>query len=358
MRAVFYPYKNDSNRHIDILKKEIEKNNVYLYDIKNIKKIQQWKDIDGIYLNWFESIYNDNFIKYYYNVIKKLSLLILWKILHIKIIFVFHNTFPHDCKYKSITRFFIHCYLKIADKIVILSRSSKEKLTKYLNKTDINKKVIYIPLPNYIDSYSRNVNKIPIIPHCSRPFNVLFIGAVRPYKNVELLINTSDIFNKAEFVIAGRTSSREYEYDLNLLIKNKRFHNLKTHFQFISDEQMIQMILNADILALPYNIDSSLNSGTALLAFSLGRTVICPKIGTVQDISDQSLVFSYSYSDSKEEKENFLHQMNNAYNMFLYENDKFNMLGQKLLVEMKNNNNPEYIGKRFAEILIGRKERR
>ncbi|MGX7835548.1 glycosyltransferase, partial [Campylobacter fetus subsp. venerealis] len=112
---------------------------------------------------------------------------------------------------------------------------------------------------------------------------LLFLGAIKPYKNIELLIDLAKKFPlDIQLTVAGNPSSDSYRSELEALALDTQ--NIKLDLTFIPDEELPGYIHESDLLILPYSLASSLNSGTVILAFSYGRTVICPRIGTIDDL--------------------------------------------------------------------------
>ena len=68
----------------------------------------------------------------------------------------------------------------------------------------------------------------------------------------------------------------------------------------------------ADIVLIPLDIKSSLNSGSSVLAFTMGKTVIIPKIGTVRDFP-RELMFSYEYENESEHLNALVDKINEAF---------------------------------------------
>jgi glycosyltransferase involved in cell wall biosynthesis len=58
---------------------------------------------------------------------------------------------------------------------------------------------------------------------------------------------------------------------------------------------LVKYLQDADLVVLPYKMGSVLNSGTVILSFSYGKSVICPNIGTINDIEDKSAILNYGY---------------------------------------------------------------
>ena len=81
-----------------------------------------------------------------------------------------------------------------------------------------------------------------------------------------------------------------------------------------------------DVLVLPYDTRSTMNSGTMLLAFSFGRTVILPNIPMAEEFDDK-LFYKYAYKDEREHRQNLTKEMKRAFSNGRQENRR---MGGKL----------------------------
>lgn len=162
-----------------------------------------------------------------------------------------------------------------------------------------NDKIFFCPHPNYIGAYG---DEVPYKCENDELLKVLFIGAIKPYKNIEILIDVfKDFVSKPiELTIVGNVSDNSYkEFICNY---SEGVPNIKLKLEFINDKDIPSILSMCDVVLLPYDIASSLNSGTALLAFSYRKTVICPRIGTILNLPFEDYIFTYDYVSSDDHK--------------------------------------------------------
>ncbi len=137
--------------------------------------------------------------------------------------------------------------------------------------------------------------------------------------------------------IAGNPNSESYRSELEMLAKG--ISNITLELKFIPDSDLPNYIHKSDLLILPYSLESSLNSGTVILGFSYGRTVICPRIGTIDDLEAGEDVFDYSYKTDSEHKEALVRHVQIA--IKIHENNPKSLIeaGHRMkdLVLVKNN---------------------
>ncbi len=290
MKIVFYPYVAKNNMYTNIILEGLREKGVEIVPINRF--FSNYKEIQIIHLNWYENITG------FMDFLKKSIKLLLFKVLGKKIFWTVHNKKPHDNENFFLQTTFMKLLTTVSDKIIIHSKISRNLFSN--NSSKIIDKIVYLPHPEYIDVYGvlrEKKNKTTQ----RYMLNLLFIGMVRQYKNLELLIDcVAEIKNDVELVIAGKPQDEEYVRKLKQLAGPNK--NIKFHLAFLKDKEMINYIDECDLVVLPYNTESSLNSGTVILSFSYGKSVICPEIGTISDINDKSSLLTYSYQDNIEHK--------------------------------------------------------
>jgi len=224
-----------------------------------------------------------------------------------KIIWNLHNKIPHKTKNVSKAKEFMKTMAEISHKIVIHSSETIGVIKEICgdNQAILNK-IVYVPHPNYTGTYGNEKTENSLQDSI---LSLCFFGAVKEYKNIELLISAiSELnFDDVELKIIGRCRSKKYARNLKSLIAGNG--RIKTDFRFIKDKEIPWITANSHLFVLPYNLDSSLNSGATILAFSYGRTVLSSETGTLADIKDKDLFFTYSYRWQSEHKEKLKEQI-------------------------------------------------
>lgn len=340
MKIVFEPISSYSNKYVNILVNLLKEQHVTIYPLNvMLKSIAIFRQVQIVHFNWYENLQGRFIVSIYYRFLRKVLTLYLLSICGKKIVWTMHNRMPHDIKMVNLKRKMMRFMVKRSNAIVIHSKVTEEILLKSFN---CNKSKIYhIPHPNYIDSYpNESISFQNSIAKAKRPLRLLFIGAVKPYKNIELLLDVVKRFDcdDIELLIAGKPSTNDYG---NILKEcSAGFANIKLELDFISDQELPSYIGSADILILPYDLRSSLNSGTVMLAFSLGRTVICPQIGTIDDLDTLEYIYTYDYASIEEHHEKLFSSISLALVQHSYKKDILLEKGQKMkeLVAVYNSN--------------------
>lgn len=343
MKKVYYiPVNSDNVMYCKLIKKAIYELN---YEIIKCGQFASLFKADIVHFNWYESFHTDNKFKLFIRYLKKKTYLNLLKLLNKKIVFTLHNKMPHDFNNKYQIKI-MKWLIKKSDKIIIHCKYSYDVLKQYNYKFDYNK-IVYIPLPNFIDVYE-NKKEYNFINN--NDMVLLFMGLVRPYKNVETIIEAANELKdkNIKFLICGKCSSEEYKNKLQELIKSD---NVITDFRFIEDEEVFSLISKCDLMVLPYSSISSLNSSAAILSFSEGKSVISTNVGTVIDLADQNLVYSYEYSDDNEiHKNRLVNKILEAYDD--YNKGLLEKKGNLLKDKMKKENSSQVIKELLKQVYM------
>lgn len=342
MKIAFEPKSNKSNKYIEIICDLLEERNCQLFALTDIfTNIQNFRSIKILHLNWFENL-NGRF-----DFIKKIFLIIFLRMVGKKIVWVMHNKIPHDKTQLFFKKTIVKILMHFSASIIIHSRES-EKLILEVSKK-LKSKITYIPHPNYINSYERTLSlefsleERKETPLQTRPINLLFVGVVKPYKNIELLIDTIKFFGQdAVLTIAGNPYSSDYKQ--SLIDRGKGAKNIIFDFRFIPDSELVNYIYKSDLLVLPYDYASSLNSGTAILAFSNKKTIVCPEIGTILDLQDKTNVLSYSYSSTEEHSIHLKSKIAEAIELNKENQNVFTVMGEKMFAEVETYNSQKLVG--------------
>jgi beta-1,4-mannosyltransferase len=119
----------------------------------------------------------------------------------------------------------------------------------------------------------------------SRPLSVLLFGLLRPYKGIEHLI---DVVRQCgdegvELLVTG--SVLDEAYGSTLLRYAEDIENVTIHIEYLSNEQLAQVILQNTLVVLPYL--NMYNSGAALLSLTLHRPILVPATPTMRQLQHE-----------------------------------------------------------------------
>lgn len=296
-------------------------------------------------LNWFENIAS---LKEYY--VKRI-LLQVFKRSHIKIIYTFHNKKPHNNKFEKHSAKIMQLLCKLSDSIIGLCPDT----LKYVEEIvpEAGNKVRIIPHPNYISNYSNSDNDYKKEYNISSNDIVLmFFGSLSKYKNIEMLI---DVFQNIDakdikLLIVGGSNSADYKNQL--LNRTNGSESIIADFRFVPENEIVNLYNTADIIVLPYNDETTLNSGAMYLSFSLKKTVICPDIGSVNALWDKSFVYTYSYANAKDHAEKLKGCINAVLNDIKHDSNVLQKKGIRAFEYVKEYHSDERIAGLYKELYL------
>ena len=296
IRILLYPTKTTGeNRYLNNLYNTI-KDSYEVTGFDEIKKKKDYFNYDIYHFNLIEWM-GGGIIKQKMTYLKKKVFIYVLKLLNKKIVRTVHNNTSHDKDKQEIGINFMKFMAKKSDKIHILCTQTLQNdfLRPYKDK------IVIIPHGDYIGNYP--YANIKIYNRYNIPTNkkiVLFVGQVRKYKNIELLINAfkESKLEENDFVLL--ICWKLYNQDYGEELKNLSNENIYFDFNFIKDSEMEAYLRQSQIIAAPYNKISSLNSGPLRMAMSYKKTMMLPLIWCVKDIKNYE-DFLYIYDYNKEE---------------------------------------------------------
>lgn len=284
-KIYFAPKANESNAYVKLMQEAF-------YEA-GFSQANMWK-ATYFSLNWLESVPNVGRLQALEKMIQRFCFVFYLIIFQKKIIWTFHNRRSHNQTYTLYENTFRKLLAHFSSFIIIHSESSREILLEEYPYID-TKKVLYLPHPSYIGTYPESTKKI----QRNETENIIFtfIGSVSPYKNVEYLMSAfRDLENENVVLKVYGKASEAYKKRLESLPKGR---NTTLNLQFVDDAQMSEIMQESDIIITPYNLQSALNSGTHILAFSYGMTVLTTPTCTVLDIPHE-LWFEIDQSEELE----------------------------------------------------------
>lgn len=290
-KVLFYPYYSDMNEYINRIVGLLKKKCI-VEDYVEKRNANDYKGVDVIYLNWIESVLTEKDIDFICRAKNECGTKVIW---------VFHNKNDHEldnAQNKSSMESGKKSVIELSDIIIIHAKNSAELLGNYWMPD--NKKIMYVPHINYNNEYENYVGNFRKILNIDDEKVIIgFLGLIRPYKNIELLIDAFKSVKSTDSIllIAGKCLDRDYYH--RICEKVKETPNIIFKEGFISNAAMGSFLEAIDILALPYNKKSSMNSGSMIMAFSYAKTVIIPDIEMSNDFPKE-LMYDYCYENDEE----------------------------------------------------------
>jgi len=331
--CAIYPFEIEPNKYMELMKNILK--------TINIKPTDNLTASDFVWLHWFEneSIFGD--------LRQKIDFLKKSKETGQKIIWNVHNKQPHENTNPEQVKNLMKLLAQSAYKIIIHSKMTTQVLRELCeNDEKILRKIIFVPHPHYAGAYGNLQPKNTLL---NDKLKILFFGHIRLYKNIELLIKVfNDLdFDDFELNICGNCSNENYKQNLLNLIKTDK---IKSDFRFITDNEVVKLLAQNHILLLPYSLESSLNSGATILAFSYSRSVISSQTGTLDDIEDKSLFFMYDYKTPEEHEQKLKEILTQIHEEYHGKYDELLKLGEKCRENVLENNSYLKTAQALAEV--------
>ena len=300
--------------------------------------------VDVVWLNWYENFSGRNRAYYLYHAVRRLLKLLIFKCCGTKIIYTVHNRQPHETQYSALNRLFYKCVFSLVDNIVILSDLTRDVI-KEIGGKKFSGKIIKIPHPTYLCPKKKYQDN-------PEGFTVLFFGLLRPYKNIEMLLSVAASHPEINFVIAGAALDLNYADSLKKAASG--LNNVHLILRRLTDEEINKLMDEASVLALPYDLKSSLNSGAAMFALSKGLNVVIPNIGTILELSNRDKVYGYDYNNDSEHQSKFENALMSAFEDFMSDYSQFVRNSEILREEVLSSNSTETLSKIIMKLNLNR----
>lgn len=304
-----------------LLNNNLEKMDVIIipYSLQNILR----KKFDIWHMHWpAENIIKDSIYETLIRFLGFFFLLGLSKCKGSKIVWTVHNVRLHDKKHIFIEKLFWILFVRCVDGYICHSNYAMKEV-KTAHPSIISKKGYVIYHGHYKDWYSNKMTRKEaraLLNLNDNDFAFLFIGSVRPYKNVKTLIKVFKQRNNADekLIIAGNANKKI----LNSIYQAKgRDQRIIIINEWILDDDFQKYFNAADLVILPYKI---MNSGMALLSLSFNCPLMMPKNPMLTEyqkyIGEKNL---YLYDEILESS--YLGYVKNSVLSQLDENTEFNL---------------------------------
>lgn len=202
-----------------------------------------------------------------------LGKLVLLKLCGAKLIWTVHNLYPHDMPQRRSMRLFYSTLFRLLDGLIFLSQASRTLCyQQYPPARDLP--AIVAPSVHFRSIYGADAGDAErVVPRDPSAF--LFFGLIRPYKGLDQLIAAFRACQGEELrlVCAGAAfDAPSYVEHVSALAHQDSRINLR--IGWVSRPDTVPLFRAAALVVLPYR--DFLNSGVAMIAFSLDRPVLAP----------------------------------------------------------------------------------
>lgn len=221
-----------------------------------------------------------------------------------KIVWTIHNLLSHERHHPILEKLFWRIFLVLLDGHLSLTEFNQRLAReKYPILNQLHGDVV--PLGHYRDVYPCSVSRDEARIRLGIDLDVkvlLFLGAIRPYKNVPHLIKTFRGIDRQDviLIVAGKTNDQNLENEIRIAAGEDR--RVSLHLDFIPPVELQFYLKASDMMVLPY--EDILNSASALLGLSFSVPVLVPDkgaMGELQQTFGEEWVRTYQGEFGREE---------------------------------------------------------
>ena len=221
---------------------------------------------------------------------KDVVLLLICRLLKVRVVMTVHNILPHEVR--RFEPWLFSLYYRLADSLILHSELNRTQLLDWLPSLKAEKAYV-IPHGNYEGFRKLELDHAEARARLRLPRDaqiVLFFGAIRPYKGLDLLLRTINPVKAASpktvFVVAGIISEElQVMYNAQIAELGIDEEALIVRFGYLSTEDAIAYVCAADLVVLPYR--EIYQSGVLFWAYSFGRGVLATRIGSFPEAVEE-----------------------------------------------------------------------
>ncbi|MEZ5082532.1 MAG: glycosyltransferase [Bacteroidales bacterium] len=235
--------------------------------------------VDVIFLHWIEKVPERKG-----GLIQTLVLFFILfasMIFRYKVVWTMHNKFTHSGEKQKLTRMIFKSLLKRS--YLVLTHSSQGiKFGESLVRGS-SKKIVYFPHP----VKDRRPSKSP-----QKDTDILIWGTIAPYKGIKKFLEfytQNNLDKKYTLHIVGKATSTKY---FNKIIPFQR-KSIQIENDFISNEELSNLIHRSGIVLFTYSKNSILSSGVLMDSIGFGARILAPDVGAFSDLQKLDVVTTY-----------------------------------------------------------------
>lgn len=200
------------------------------------------------------------------------------------LIWTLHNPLPHECAHLALEIDLRHRLIEQADLIHIMNPRSRDVVSAHYELPE--GKVHEIPHPDFAATFPRLPTRARARQRLGFEHDhaiAAFIGQIRTYKNLDLLLDAQVLVSGSQLVVAGATGEDPIAAMASARsLATPSVARIEGH---LTDDHLLHVVAAANVVVLPYH--SVLNSGIVELARSFGRHLIVPDTRPLRAITDQ-----------------------------------------------------------------------
>lgn len=236
---------------------------------------------DVIHVHWPEHVLDNRGVAKYLRPVRQLASIRWCRRRGAVVVHTAHNAAPHDHEPTRFGRWYLDAFDRSVDVVLASSEAGNDVLLAErpaLQGATFEFVPLGLPLwpvPTAIDRLSacRRYGLDPTVPV------VAFVGRVMRYKGIDALCEIWDP-NTTQLLIAGAPDDAELAGEITTAVGGRP--GARLDLRRLKESELVDAVGAATVVVLPFV--KILNSGSALLALSLGRRVLVPDLPTFREL--------------------------------------------------------------------------
>lgn len=233
--------------------------------------------IRTVHLMWAVSLWLDRWLVQFLRLIGR------------RVVYTAHNPFPHEMRKGDIEKY-ARLY-RCVDSIIALTEYTKNEI---VDKCRIDpEKISIAPHGDYESLFRRygcNDDLAEKVRQKARGRRIVaFLGAIRPYKGIDLFIESFDLIKRqvpeAFFLVAGSVTIGDKEALTEKLARSCDPDDLWADIRFLSVEDLKAYLEVVDLLVQPY-LSGASQSGNTAMAYAHGIPVVSTDVGGLGEMTE------------------------------------------------------------------------
>jgi len=234
--------------------------------------------VDVVHLHWPEMLYQyDDLGQRLRRTVSVIGAILLARVWGVRLVYTVHNLTPHERPYPICSTLVDWFLYRCADAIHVHDAMMAERVARQSGR---RRGIHVIDHGNYIGAYPNECTRedarrmLDLDPSA---LVYLFLGQVREYKGLELLLDAYEAVRTETSVllVAGRARDEKYGREVRAAVAGRP--GVRLHLGFVPDDRVQYYMKACDVCVLPYRQVTT--SGAAILALSFGVPVVAPRMG-------------------------------------------------------------------------------
>lgn len=270
-RVLLFPHRGKvDNPYLELLTDDVPDTVVRDWTVRNA--LRRW---DVVHLHWPETVWAKGSRRR--RLLRGgafLLLLALARLRGARIVETIHNIEPHDGASDHLSTWMRSRVTQLLDGIQVLDSTSIARLPPALAS-----------MPQWVVPHGHYGERFPSVGRApGPPFGLFHVGFLRPYKGTEEVIECFAALARPHWRlhIAGEADDATRAADLK-----RRMAGLDATFdpRFLDTNELAELAARCHLCVLPFRAIE--NSGSVVMALSLGLPVLAPDIGTLRTLQAQ-----------------------------------------------------------------------